>query len=104
MRSGIKLLEEVTGDGDSVTKGDFVEIEYDLYLNRGDLIESKVRHWMRLGDREVIAGLNYGIEGMRVGGRRKFSASPHLCYRDEGILDKIPSSAVLIFDVRLLKR
>ncbi|NLS96057.1 MAG: FKBP-type peptidyl-prolyl cis-trans isomerase [Planctomycetaceae bacterium] len=104
MRSGIKLLVDVVGDGETVIKEDVVEIEYDLYLNRGELIQSEVRCRIGLGDRESIAGLRYGIEGMRVGGRRKFRAGPHLCYRDEGVAGKIPADAALVFDVRLLTK
>ncbi|MBZ5500508.1 MAG: FKBP-type peptidyl-prolyl cis-trans isomerase [Acidobacteriia bacterium] len=48
-----------------------------------------------MGKREVIAGLEYGIEGMRVGGVRKISVSPHLAYRDTGVADKIPGNAKL---------
>jgi hypothetical protein len=33
----------------------------------------------------LIAGLFYGIEGMRVGGKRTLKISPHLAYRDKGI-------------------
>lgn len=104
MRSGIKLLEDVVGDGETVGQEDVVEIEYDLYLNRGELIQSKIRCRIGLSDRESIAGLRYGIEGMRVGGRRKFRAGPHLCYRGEGVAGKIPADAALVFDVRLLKK
>ncbi|MHC4399714.1 MAG: FKBP-type peptidyl-prolyl cis-trans isomerase [Planctomycetota bacterium] len=104
MKAGIKLLEEMPGEGDAVFEGDMVEVEYDLYLNRGDLIESNTRCVLDLRDRDIIAGLRYGIEGMRVGGRRKFRASPHLCYREEGVLGKIPANAVLVFDVRLLRK
>ncbi|MHB8901343.1 MAG: hypothetical protein ACYC6Y_21550 [Thermoguttaceae bacterium] len=37
MTSGIRLIEEMPGDGDAVAQVDFVEIEYDLYSNCGDL-------------------------------------------------------------------
>jgi FK506-binding nuclear protein len=47
--------------------------------------------------------LRYGIEGMRVGGRRRFRASPHLSYGEVGVPEMIPSNAVLVFDVKLLE-
>ncbi len=31
-----------------------------------------------LSGRDVIAGLRYGVEGMRVGGLRRLTISPHL--------------------------
>jgi FK506-binding nuclear protein len=105
MRPDIKMPDETPGTGEVVQKGDDIEIEYDLYLNRGDLIQSKFRCRFTLGDRHTIAGLNYGIEGMRVGGRRRFKAGPYLCYRDAGLpAAKVPANAVLIFDVRVLDK
>jgi FKBP-type peptidyl-prolyl cis-trans isomerase len=55
-----------------------------------------------IGDKEMVAGFRYGLEGMRAGGTRKFRASPHLCYRDLE-LEKIPINAVLIFNVKKLE-
>ena len=58
---------------------------------------------IELKKRDCIAGLRYGIVGMRVGGRRKIIVSPHLGYGAEGLQGKIPSDAVLRFDVELLE-
>ena len=52
-------------------------IRYDLSLNRGDLIQSVDRYSFVLGKREVIAGLEYGVEGMRMGGHRQFRVRAH---------------------------
>ncbi|MCH8978367.1 MAG: FKBP-type peptidyl-prolyl cis-trans isomerase [Armatimonadetes bacterium] len=103
MKPGIKILDEDIGTGEAVQVGDIIEIEYDLYLNRGDIVQSNFRCKMTLGDRSFIAGLNYGIEGMRVGGRRRFKAGSHLCYGAAGV-SGIPANAVLIFDVQLLAK
>lgn len=101
-KPGIRIIDDQPGTGQPAEKGDTIEVIYELALNRGELVQSRQRYEMVLGDRNVIAGLNYGIEGMRQGGRRKFKASPHLCYGDSGVPEKIPVSAVLVFDVTLL--
>jgi FKBP-type peptidyl-prolyl cis-trans isomerase len=44
-----------------------------------------------LGRRESIAGLRYGIPGMRVGGTREIVISPHLAYGEVGIPGRIPA-------------
>jgi FKBP-type peptidyl-prolyl cis-trans isomerase len=49
----------------------------------------------------LIAGLFYGIEGMRVGGKRTLKISPHLAYRDKGIEGVIPPNAVLEIEVKI---
>ncbi len=103
MKAGIKLLDETPGAGEPVQVGDIIEIVYDLYLHRGELVQSNFRCKMTLGDRNIIAGLNYGIEGMRVGGRRRFKAGPHLCYGSAGV-SGVPANAVLVFDVQLLDK
>jgi len=102
MRPGIKLEQDVVGSGRAASRGDAVTIRYDLYLNRGEKVDSG-QHTFTIGDREVIAGLAYAVEGMREGGKRRVRVSPHLAYRDSGIPDMIPPNAVLVFDVELVK-
>lgn len=53
---------------------------------------------LTLGDREVIAGLRYALEGMRIGGTRVVQASPHLCYGSQAV-GLVPAGAVLIFHI-----
>ena len=92
-----------------------------LYLNKGDevpLNEKQAEHLpkemirvekgvtfvdrtIRLGQREAIAGVEYALMGMKVGGYRKVRISPHLAYRDEGIPDLVPPDAVLICEIWL---
>ena len=102
MRSGIKLEGDVIGSGCEALRGDTVTIRYDLFLNRGDKVQTQERCMFTIGSRDVIAGLEYGVEGMREGGRRRFRVGPHLGYRDRGVPDVIPPNAVLIFDVELI--
>lgn len=102
MRGGIKLDSETIGDGCVAERGDTVKVSYELMLNHGDVVQSVDAYTFVLGKREVIAALGYGVEGMRVGGRRQFHAGPHLCYRDVGVAGIVPPNAVLHFNVRLL--
>jgi FKBP-type peptidyl-prolyl cis-trans isomerase len=103
MKKGIKIISDIKGNGRIPQKGEEVIIEYDLYLNKGNLIQKNQKIQFTLGDRNNIAGLNYGLENMKAGGDRKFKASPHLCYGEEGVDNLIPPNAVLIFHIRLLK-
>lgn len=119
--SGLTLLDEREGDGRIAQKGDHVVYNMQLYLNRGDevsLNEQQVEHvskdkiriqdgvtlidrTVRLGHREVIAGVEHALIGMKVGGYRKVRISPHLAYRDKGIPDLIPPHAVLVAEIWL---
>jgi FKBP-type peptidyl-prolyl cis-trans isomerase 2 len=56
---------------------------------------------IRLGQREVIAGVEHALIGMKAGGYRKVRISPHLAYRNEGIPDLVPPDSVLIVEIWL---
>jgi FKBP-type peptidyl-prolyl cis-trans isomerase len=98
-KSGIKILSDTPGAGAEIKKGDRVRVSYDIQLNRGDYLAKDQETIFTVGDREQVAGFRYGMEGMKVGGTRKFRASPHLCYRDLE-LERIPKNAVLVFDIK----
>jgi hypothetical protein len=56
---------------------------------------------IRLGQREVIAGVEHALIGMKAGGYRKVRINPHLAYRNEGIPDLVPPDAVLMCEIWL---
>ncbi|HUG18468.1 MAG TPA: FKBP-type peptidyl-prolyl cis-trans isomerase [Planctomycetaceae bacterium] len=99
MKSGIKILSEEQGDGPEISAKDRVTVVHSCYLHRGDVVYENRFETVTLDDRELIAGFRYGIEGMRVGGHRRFQASPHLCYSEAGVPDCVPSNALLVFEV-----
>ena len=103
MKPGIDLESDQPGNGALAERGKTVVIRYDGYLHRGDAFQRHEVTEFILGKRHVIAGLEYGIEGMRVGGRRRFRAAPHLCYGEKGVEGTIPANALLTFDVELVE-
>jgi len=100
--SGVEIEEKAVGVGTPVVRGDQVTVRYCGFLNRGDLFQENITVTFTLGERRVIAGLERGIEGMKVGGVRTLRVSPHLGYRDVGVPGTIPPNAVLVFEVELL--
>ena len=70
--------------------------EFDASWNRGAPLD------FRLGVGMVIAGWDQGIEGMRVGGRRRLTIPPHLAYGDRGAGGAIKPGETLIFVVDLM--
>jgi FKBP-type peptidyl-prolyl cis-trans isomerase len=101
-RGGIEYEDIDAGDGPAATRGCAVTIEYSLFLNRGDCVQDSRTHSFRLGERRVVAGLEYGVEGMQVGGKRHIRVGPHLAYGAAGVPGTIPANAVLEFRVQLL--
>src|SRR5580704_9063108 len=98
-KSGIKIVSDSPGTGAELKKGDRVRVRYDIQLNHGDYLAKDQEATFTMGDREMVAGFRYGLEGMRAGGVRRFRASPHLCYREQE-LERIPKNAVLVFDIK----
>jgi FKBP-type peptidyl-prolyl cis-trans isomerase len=101
-RGGVEYEDLEVGAGPTAGRGCIVEVEYSLFLSRGDCVRENTKYSFRIGERRVIAGLEYGVEGMRAGGKRRIRVSPHLAYRDGGVPDKIPANAVLEFRVSLI--
>jgi FKBP-type peptidyl-prolyl cis-trans isomerase len=100
---GVEYEDLKLGDGPVAARGAKVEVRYSLFLNRGDPVQKDQHYAFRVGKRRAIPGLEYGVEGMRVGGERRLRVSPHLAYRDQAIPGVVPVRAVLEFHVTLLK-
>lgn len=102
-RGGVEYEDVKLGDGPTAVRGAKVEVRYDLFLNRGQQIQENQHSSFRVGKRRSIPGLEYGVEGMRVGGERRLRVGPHLAYRERGVPGVIPAEAVLEFYVTLLR-
>ena len=71
--------------------------EFDASYNRGAPLD------FRLGVGQVISGWDTGVQGMKVGGRRRLVIPPHLGYGDRGAGGAIKPGETLIFVVDLLE-
>ena len=55
-----------------------------------------------VGTRKVMQGWNIGVDGMKVGGKRRLMIPSALAYGTGGVDDVVPANADLIFEVELL--
>jgi len=103
----LEVTDITEGSGPEATSGSTVSVhyvgvahstgeEFDASYNRGTPLD------FRLGVGQVIAGWDQGVEGMKVGGRRRLVIPPHLGYGDRGAGGVIKPGETLIFVVDLL--
>lgn len=100
----ITILEE--GTGTEAVKGKRVGVHYTGWLEDGKKFDSSHDRGrpfeFTLGQGQVIRGWDLGVEGMKIGGKRKLTIPGQLAYGDRGFPGLIPPNATLIFEVELL--
>jgi FKBP-type peptidyl-prolyl cis-trans isomerase len=107
-RTGLRVEDVQLGTGAEATRESEALVRFKLFLNRGEQIPCEpsvsgaTETWVDLRRRQSIAGLRYGIQGMRVGGVRVLRVPPHLGYGATGLPGRIPPGVVLRFEVSLL--
>lgn len=105
--SDLEVTELSEGEGVEATAGSTVSVhyvgvahstgeEFDASYNRGAPLD------FRLGVGQVISGWDQGVEGMKVGGRRRLVIPPHLGYGERGAGGVIKPGETLIFVVDLI--
>jgi FKBP-type peptidyl-prolyl cis-trans isomerase FkpA len=101
------IIEDVTvGEGAVAAAGQKVTVHYTGWLTNGSKFDSsKDRNdpfVFPLGGGRVIKGWDEGVQGMKVGGKRKLTIPPALGYGARGAGGAIPPNATLVFEVELL--
>lgn len=103
-RGKVEFEEVRLGTGEVATREHAARVRGSIRLRHGDPVRALPDDWIDLKRRDVIAGIRYGVEGMRVGGHRCIVVPPHLGYGEEGFAPAgIPPGAMLICDIELLE-
>lgn len=102
------IIEDIiVGDGPEATAGQTAVVHYvGVGVTSGEQFDAS---WDRdepfafpLGAGYVIAGWDQGVQGMKIGGRRRLVIPAHLGYGDRGAGGVIAPGETLIFVVDLL--
>src|SRR5512132_443705 len=105
--SGLKYEDLVVGKGPEAKAGQTVTVHYTGWLTDGKKFDSSKDRGQTfefpLGGGRVIKGWDEGVQGMKVGGKRKLTIPPGLGYGPRGAGGVMPPNATLIFEVELLK-
>ena len=103
----LELEDIVEGDGDEAVAGTIVEVHYvgvswkngkqfDASWDRGNTFK------FGLGKGQVIRGWDEGVQGMKVGGRRRITIPPDMAYGQRGAGGVIGPGETLVFVVDLI--
>ena len=103
----LEVEDLVEGQGAVANAGSRVRVNYSgvIYSTGRELDNSYDRGQpldFTLGTGEVLPGWDQGIEGMKVGGRRRLTLPPDLAYGDQGSPPDIKPGETLIFVIDLL--
>jgi hypothetical protein len=119
MRSGLTLLVDMPGEGEPVRRQHNYRIRLRIWLSGGDAVCWKIAFGpvgaarledegatlfteVRINRGQLMNGLFYGVEGMRVGGTRRLEIAPHLAFGEKGVPGVIPANAVLTAEIAVL--
>jgi FKBP-type peptidyl-prolyl cis-trans isomerase len=104
--SGLQYVVLQEGTGDGVTAGKKVTVHYTGWLTNGTKFDSSLDRGrpfdFNLGIGQVIKGWDEGVQGMKVGEKRKLLIPSALGYGPRGAGGVIPPNADLVFEVTLL--
>jgi FKBP-type peptidyl-prolyl cis-trans isomerase FkpA len=105
--TGLKYEDMVEGEGEPAQASQQVSVHYTGWLTDGTKFDSSLDRndpfSFPLGGGRVIRGWDEGVQGMKVGGKRKLTIPPQLGYGAAGAGGVIPPNATLVFEVELLE-
>ncbi len=103
---GVKVQILNQGTGNAIKNGDTTVINYNGTFENGSKFDSsydrKTPLTFVLGAGQLIKGMDIGVNGMKVGEKRKITIPPDLAYGAVGIPSAIPPNSTLIFEVELM--
>ena len=107
MGNGLVIEDLVIGEGSEAQDYNKVVVNYTGTLEDGSIFDSSLKKGrspftFTLGVGSVIKGWDLGVEGMKVGGKRKLTSPPELGYGAQGAGSIIPPGAKLVFEIDLL--
>jgi FKBP-type peptidyl-prolyl cis-trans isomerase len=107
-KSGLRYIDLKLGEGDEARPGQVVEVQYTGWLQDGNGTPFETSRdcdeplTFRVGAGDVLKGWDEGIQGMKVGGKRKLVIPPELGYGKQGAGSVVPPNATLVFEFELL--
>jgi FKBP-type peptidyl-prolyl cis-trans isomerase len=103
---GVVYEDLALGQGTSANVGDELLLDYTAWLESGERVDSTLDRGspvlMRIGA-ALVRGLDEGLIGMRVDGRRRITVPSELAYGETGVEGMIPPDQNLVFEVHVIE-
>lgn len=104
--SGVRIEDLFVGTGREAVSGDTLVIDYVATLPDKSVVASTLSNGqpveVTIGS-AFVRGLDEGLVGLRVNGRRRVHVPDHLAYGAEGVPGLIPPDTSLEFEVHVLE-
>jgi FKBP-type peptidyl-prolyl cis-trans isomerase FkpA len=104
--TGIRYMIYKHGTGELAKRGEYVQIAYTISLLDDSVCYDSKQDGPReflVGKDDVESGVHQAVQLMRLGDKGLFIIPSYLAQGIAGDRDKIPPSAVVIYDISLLK-
>ena len=101
----LKITDIELGSGRPCVPGDLAICDCVCTRRKGDVLfasDADTPYPIRVGGRDCYIGIEYGLLGMRVGGRRTVVVPPNLTYHERRTYTELPENALLVYELKLL--
>jgi len=101
----LKITDVQIGTGRKVVPGDVAICRCRCTRRKGDLVFASADqepYATRVGARDCCVGIEYGLIGMQVYGRRTIQVPPNLTYVERKTYRDLPEDAMLIYELELV--
>lgn len=107
LSNGLVIKDVELGHGIPADSGYYFIAHYTGYLDNDEIFDtSHERNTpinFQLGVGQVIPAWEFGIKGMRAGGKRTITAPPELAYGETGIPGILPAGITLHFEIEMIE-
>ena len=101
----LKITDVQIGTGRKVVPGDVAICRCRCTRRKGDMVFASADqepYAIRVGARDCWVGIEYGLIGMQVSGRRSIQVPPNLTNIERKTYPDIPEDAILFYELELV--
>jgi len=102
----LKMTDQNLGIGRKVVPGDVAVCHCRCTRSKGEVVFSSEQdgpYPIRVGGRDCYVGIEYGLIGMQIGGRRTVAVPPNLTYHERKTYKDLPEDAMLVYELTLVE-